>query len=62
MIAYRTDDPRPSCSCMDLYVERSDGTHRRRLVRGIAHQEFGPLYWARDDRTLVYTSYVQHGE
>jgi Tol biopolymer transport system component len=61
-IAYRTEDPRPACSCDDIYLARPDGSDRRRLVHGSRHEGFGPLYWTRDGSILLYTRHVQHGE
>jgi Tol biopolymer transport system component len=61
-IAYRIEDANQGCSCMDIYLARPDGSHRRRLVRGIRHEEFGPLYWTADGSRLIYTRYIQHGE
>jgi Tol biopolymer transport system component len=61
-IVYRTDDASAACSCMNLYVQRIDGTSRRQILHGIQHQEFGPLYWTRDGRTVIYTSFVQRGQ
>jgi hypothetical protein len=61
-IAYRTEDPRQACSCDDIYLARPDGSARRLLVRGVQHEEFGPLYWTHGGRTLIYSRYVQHGE
>lgn len=41
--------------------ERLDGSGRNRLHHGAAHEEFGPLYWPQGN-TIIYTSYVQHGQ
>lgn len=60
-IAYRTEDPTASCSCEDLHVARPDGTGRHLVVRGVSHEEFGPLYW-NGEGTLIYTRYVQFGQ
>lgn len=60
-IAYRAEDPRASCSCDDLYLARPDGTRRHLLIRGVPHEEFGPLYW-KGESTVIYTRYVQFGQ
>jgi len=61
-IAYRTENPSQACSCMNLYIEQLDGGGRRPLVHGVEHEEFGPLYWTRDGKRLIYTRYVQFGQ
>jgi Tol biopolymer transport system component len=46
----------------ELAVAHPDGTHRRRLLRGVPNEEFGPLYWTPSGRAVIYTRYVQRGE
>jgi Tol biopolymer transport system component len=51
------------CGCrMALWIARRNGADKRLLTKGVDHEEFGPLYWSRDGKTILYTSYIQQGE
>jgi Tol biopolymer transport system component len=56
-IAYR----RPSAGD-ELWIAHPDGTHRRQLTRAALNEEIGPIYWAPDGQTILYTHLIQKGE
>jgi Tol biopolymer transport system component len=56
-LAYR----RPSTGD-DLWIARADGTSRRRLTRGVKSEEIGPIYWASDGQTILFTHLVSNGD
>jgi len=56
-LAYR----RPSIGD-DLWIARADGTHKRRLTHGGKSEEIGPIYWANDGQTILFTHLVSNGD
>jgi Tol biopolymer transport system component len=56
-LAYR----RPSIGD-DLWIVRADGTNRRRLTQGVKSEEIGPIYWANDGQTILFTHLLSNGD
>ena len=43
-------------------ISRVGGAERRRLTRGKRSEEIGPIYWAPDGETILYTHSIEKGE
>jgi Tol biopolymer transport system component len=52
-VAYRRD-----VSGDQLWLFRPTGKERRRLTSGVREQEIGPIYWAPDGETILYTHLI----